>query len=687
MSRLFLLLPLFCVVMAIRAAEPADTTGAAQVLDEVVVTGQSAARRIANARIGVENLDLEKLASVPVIFGERDIIKSLTLLPGVHAEGDGAGGFEVRGGTAWQNLVSLDGITLYNPTHVMGIFSTFNDDALARATLYKGPVPAAYGGATSSALDVGLADGDPERFRASGTIGILAAKLNASGPVVKDKLTFAVSARRSYVDVFLNLVPQYRNTIMNFYDVTAKLRFTPGRGHILDGSFFIGRDNMAIKEVMGMRWGNAGGSLNWLATAAGGTWRFHTTAAVTSYTTRMDMSLTGNEQAIREYIRNYAVNEKITARLAAHHSLEFGLRSELLRVMSGEMSYMGLAEREIRSGWQNALWAEYSGDFGRRFSVVAGVRLSLFSALSGHRFHQFQSLSGVGAQFRPRTWFDAEPRLSLKYAFNDFHSLKAGAFIATQNLHAIRSSSTSFPFDRYALTSAVVKPERSSQYSLGYCGMTPSGGWDWSAEVYYKDMRNIYDYRDGLSMTSDIALETLILGGRGRSYGAELMLRKNFGRLTGWASYTLSRTRTRIPGINGGRWYAAGNERRHDFAFVAVFNLTETWSLSGSWVYSSGHPLTAPDLKYQIDNATCYYFSERNSYKTPPVHRLDLSATYTHVGRKLTYQWAFGIYNVYNRLNPFIVYFEDAPEHPAGTRAVQQALYGILPSVSYTLKF
>lgn len=672
--------------VAARENEPADTLGSEQHLDEVVVTGQSAVRRIANARIGVEHLELEKLASIPVIFGERDIIKSITLLPGVHAEGDGAGGFEVRGGTAWQNLVTLDGITLYNPTHVMGIFSTFNDDALLRATLYKGPLPAGYGGATSSALDVGLNPGDPERFHASGTVGLLAAKIAASGPIVRDRLTFAVAARRSYVDAFLNLVPQYRNTIMNFYDVSAKLSLHAGRGHSLDGSFFIGRDNMAIKEVMGMRWGNMGGSLNWIA-SAGGAWRFQTTAAVTSYTTRMDMSLNEAESAIREYIRDYSINEKVTVRPAENHLLEFGVRSQLLRVMSGEMSYRSISEREVRSGWQNAFWAEYSGDFSSRLSLIAGVRMSLFSALSAPRFHEFTSLGGTAAQFRPRTYFDAEPRVSLKWAVNRLHSIKAGFFTATQNLHAIRSSATSFPFDRYALTSAEVSPERSLQYSAGYVGMTPSGGWDWSAELYYKDMRNVYDYRDGMNMTSDIALESLILGGRGRSYGAEFMVRKNIGHLTGWASYTLSRTQTRIPGINGGRWYDATNERRHDFSIVAIYNINRTWALSGSWVYSSGHPLTAPDVKYEIDNATCYYFSRRNAYKTPPTHRLDVSATYTHTGRRFTYQWAFGIYNLYNRLNPFIVYFEDDSSHPAGTRAVQQALYGILPSVSYTLKF
>lgn len=667
-------------------AEPTDSTGTALKLEEVTVTGQSASRRVTGTRIGVEHLDMKQLAKIPVIFGERDIIKSLTLLPGVRAESDASGGFEVRGGTAWQNHIRLDEITMYNPSHTGGIFSTFNDDALSRATLYKGPVPAAYGSAVASALDIGLKEGEPDRFHASGTVGILAAKAYASGPIIKDKLTFAASARRSYVDLFLNLIPQYRNTIMHFYDLTAKLQYTPAVNHTVEGSFYFGRDNMSVKEVMGMRWGNLGASINW-KTNMGETWRMHTTAALTHYTSDMDMSLSDTESSMREFIRNYSINEKITAKLNEKHYLEFGLRSELLRVMSGEMTYAGMTEREIRSGWQNALWVEYSGRFGRVFSLIAGVRGSLFSAISSPKFNEFVSLSGTTADMSPKHYFDAEPRAGLKFAINENHSIKAGMFMATQNIHALRASSTSFPFDRFALSSAAVKPEKSVQYSLGYNGMTGSGSWDWQAEIYYKEMTNVYDFRDGASMFSEISLEELMAGGRGRSYGMELMMRKNTGRLTGWASYTLSRSQTRIPGINNGRWYNASNERRHDFNIVAIYNITKAWSVSAQWIYASGHPLTAPDVKYQIDGATCYYYSGRNTYKTPPTHRLDLSATYTHTGKKLTYQWAFGLYNAYNRMNPFAVYFEEAPEHPAGTRAVQQSLYGILPSVSYTLTF
>lgn len=668
-----------------RGAEDTDSVASRQ-LREVTVTGQGARQRIADVRLGAERLELSRLAQVPMLFGENDLIKSITLMPGVHGEGDGSGGFEVRGGNASQNLVQLDGITLYNPSHVMGIFSTFNDDAIGRATLYKGPIPASYGGATSSVLETQLAPGDMERYHGSATIGLLAAKLHAEGPVVKDKLSLAVAARRSYVDLFLKMVPQYRSTVMNFYDVTAKVRYTPRRGDYLDLSFMVGHDNMAISGLMGMYWGNLGASLNWY-TRRGDRLRFTTTGAFTHYNPRMEMSIMSSDQSLREYIHDYSAQTRADWLVAEGHTLETGLRTQLLRVMSGEFEVNGVRRREVRSGWQNALWASYEGVFSERVALSAGVRLSVFSALSGSAFHDFVADSGPQAQFRAHTYVDAEPRVSLKYNLSQLHNIKAGVGMSTQNLHAIRANTTSFPFDRYALTSAYVKPERAVQYGLGYAGMTPSGAFDWSAEAYYKDIRNVYDFNDGRTMFSEVNLESIISGGRGRSYGLELMARKNSGRLTGWVSYTLSHTQTRIPGINGGEWYNASNDRRHDFSLTAMYRLSDRWNLSGSWIFSSGQPITAPDVKFELDGTTIYYYSRRNGYRTPPVHRLDLSATYTHEGKRFTYQWAFGIYNAYCRYNPYVVYFEDDPDKPSGTRAVQQALFGLVPSVSYTLKF
>ncbi len=677
-----------CVASSIfmsHAEETPDSIDSRE-LNEVVVTGNSALQRISNMRLGAERLELSRLVQAPSFGGENDIIKSIALLPGVHSEGDGGGGFEVRGGNASQNLVLLDGISLYNPAHVMGIFSTFNDNAIGGATLYKGPIPATYGGASSSVLETTLAPGDMEHFHGSGTIGILAAKIKAEGPIVKDKLSFAVTGRRSYVDAFLKMIPKYRSTVMNFYDVTAKLRYRPSSSHLIDASFFISHDNMAVGKLMGMYWGNLGASVNWTARASDRV-SFCTTASFTHYDPKMEMNIMDLNQTMRTFIHNYSLNEKIRYSINDSHSLEFGYRSQMLKVKSGEWKLNSSNEKEIRSLWENSIWTDYTGLFGEKFSVNLGARLNVSTVLTGNHFHNFMSSGEETNQFDDKTYVDAEPRAGLKYSITPLHNIKAGFGMSSQNLHAIRSSATSFPFDRYALTSAVIKPERSMQYGIGYSGMIESGAFDWSAEGYYRHISNVYDFMDGRGPFSDIVLENIIAGGKGRCYGAEFMLRKNTGRLTGWIAYTISHTQTRIPGINDGKWYNATNDRRHDFSITAIYKISDTWDISGSWIFSSGQPLTAPDVKYEIAGETCYYYSKRNSYMTPATHRLDLAATYTHVGKKLTYQWAFGVFNAYCRYNPYIVYFEDDPSKPSGTRAVQQSMYGIVPSVSYTLKF
>lgn len=654
-------------------------------LQEVVVTDQSARNRIANARLGSETLELTKLSMAPKMFGEMDIIKSITLLPGVHGETDGAGGFEVRGGNAYQNLVTLDGITLYNPAHLMGIFSTFNDDAMSRAVLHKGPIPASFGGASSSVLETYMKPGDMNKYHFSGTLGILNAKVSADGPIVKDKLSFALSARRSYVDLFLKLVPEYKSTIMNFFDINAKIRYSVAAGNYLDISFFASRDNLAISDLMDMHWGNISGSINW--TSQKGGWRFLTTGAITNYTTEMGMNIMDANQKLNEYIQSCSGNEKISYVISDNHLLEFGIRSELLRVKSGDMKISNSCQLEIRSGWLNAAWLGYEGSFSPLLSVSLGTRLSCYTALSGNRFHEFVGLNESTPDFSSKTYLNVEPRGSIKININDNHNIKAGASISTQDLHGVRSTTTTFPFDRYALASAFTKPEVTTQYSVGYAGMTTDGGWDWSCEGYYKTMDGVYDYKDGVTMFSRINLESLILSGKGRSYGMEIMLRKNIGKLTGWVSYTLSKTDTKIPGINDNRWYNASNDRRNDFSIVGIYTFNKRWNASMSWTYSSGRPLTAPDEKYILGGETCYYYTARNSYKTPASHRLDISATYTRAGKLITSIFAFGVFNAYAHYSPFVIYFEDDPSKPSGTRAVQQSLFGIVPSISYTIKF
>lgn len=659
-------------------------------LKEVLVTGHSSAQRVANVQLGAEKLEMRLLEKAPVLFGEVDIIKSITLLPGVRQESEGSGGYIVRGGTASQNLVQLDGATLYNPSHVMGIFSTFNEDALGGATLYKGLMPACFGGATSSVLDIQLASGNMESWHASGTVGLLAAKINANGPIIKDKLSLAVSARRSYADLFLKLVPKYRETVLHFYDVNAKLSYRPRQNDFIDASFSVTHDNMGISDIMWMDWGNMAASVKWTA-RRGDNWRFITTGAWTNYTGDMWMDIMNERQRLDEYIRTVSLNERAVYSINDNHEIEAGYRSELFRVKSAEWTVNDCREKDIRSGWANDLWVSYSGELSKRVSLQGGIRFSLFSALKGHSFNRLTDYYNPGPTEEKngvaKTYLNVEPRLSLKIKLSDNHSLKAATTASSQNLHAIRSSANTFPFDRFAITSLSVKPEQAWQNSLGYTGTTRNGVWEWSAEAYYKSMENVYDYRSGVTMFSDINLENLILGGEGRSYGLELMLRKNAGRLTGWVSYTLSKTQTKIDGINENRWYDASNDRRHDLNIVAMYDLTDRWSLSASFLFSSGQALSVPDAKYQLSGETIYYYAQRNSYRTPSTHRLDLSANYRHVGKKFTYEWSFGIFNLYNHYNPYMIYFENYPENPSGTRAVQYSMYGIVPSVSYTLKF
>ncbi|MDE5874920.1 MAG: TonB-dependent receptor, partial [Muribaculaceae bacterium] len=552
--------------------------------------------------------------------------------------------------------------------------------------LHKGPIPLQFGGASSSALETHMKSGSLEQYRFSGTVGILNAKIAADGPIVKDKLSFSVAARRSYVDLFLKLIPQYKHTVMNFQDVNAKVHYKVNNDNIIDGSFFFSRDNLAVSDLMTMHWGNLAGSVNWNCRTDNG-WNLTTTAAVTDYTTLMGMDIMATSQKMTQYIRSFSLNERVVYSFSENHSIEFGVRTEMLRVKSGDMYVDAAHYLDIRSGWSNAAWISYEGDVAKWLTLAVGARLSLFSSLAGHRFHDFTAINEPLPDYRNKTYAHLEPRGSLRFNLNDFHNIKVGVSVATQDIHGVRSTSTTFPFDRYALTSAEVKPEIATQYAVGYASMTPDGAWDWSAEGYLKSMRDVYDYKDGMGMFSRVNLESIILGGRGRSYGLELMLRKNAGRLNGWVSYTLSHTQTKIDGINGGRWYNASNDRRHDIAVVGIFDLNPKWKFSASWTFSSGRPLTAPDEKYEIAGTTCYYYTGRNTYKTPSSHRLDLSATYTRVGRKVTSIWAFGVYNAYAHQSPFVIYFEDDPSKPSGTRAVQQSLFSILPSVSYTIKF
>ena len=653
---------------------------------------RSALKRINEVQIGVEKVEIATLARVPALFGEKDIIKSIQLLPGVKSESDGSGGYQVRGGTSAQNLILLDGATVYNAGHLMGLFSTFNDEALANASLYKGLVPAQLGGGTSSVFDIDTRSGDMQRYHFSGTVGLLSAKVMAEGPIQSDKSSFLFAGRRSYLDIFLKSSKDYKDNTMNFYDANLRLNFRLSPQDMLSLTFFRGRDNMGIDDLMDMSWGNTTAAANWLHTF-GDPLYANTQLTYSDFSDDVGIDLMNIHYTMAGYIRHLTLNHRQVWTPTKRHRVNYGLETTYLQLKSAEWDIDFLHQREKRNAWMNSLWVNEEWKLNDHLDLSAGARLHLFTVLGGSPYYQVDAKGNIVETLTPgsgefvKTYADVEPRVSLKWAISQQHSVKIGYSRTSQDIHAIRGSSASMPFDRYTMTSNIVSPEQADQVAAGWTAITRDGAYDFSLEGYYKDIRNVYDYRDGKSFHSEIEIERLILGGKGRAYGLELAAHKNEGRLTGWLSYTLSWVENKIEGINGGEWYTAPNDRRHDLAVVGMYHLNDRWELSAAWRYNTGQALTAPSAKFEVDGHTYYYYAERNGYRAPAYHRLDLSATYSRQVGRTTQQWAFGLYNAYNRYNPYVITFENDDTKPSGTKTVQTSLFGIIPSVSFTIKF
>jgi tonB-dependent outer membrane receptor len=661
-------------------------------LSEVVVLSRSVMDRLKNTQPGMERIDLDEMSKTPVLFGERDILKSLQLLPGVSAEGDGTGGFQVRGGTASQNLVLLDDAPVINSGHLFGFFSTFNDPALSSATLYKGQIPARYGGATSSVFDVNTKAGNSERYKGSFTVGLLSAKFDIEGPIIKDKLSFFVSSRRSYMDMFLKFTDQFKDNSLYFYDINAKVNYNIGYNDKLAVSLFVGRDNLGMSDMMNMQWGNITTTAKWYHT-----FNDQLASVATLYhgnfINDMGMQITSEDDNMNGHLRQTGIKYTFSWNPHENHYVDFGLQSALIDLKSAEWTMGTTHQKEQRRGWENGVWINDDWAINERVHVMGGLRLGIMSALGGSPYYKVDEGGNITDSFTPRngkpykTYLSVEPRLSINYRITDLQSIKMAYSRSSQNIHAIRSTGSSMPFDRYAMTSNIIKPQTADQVSAGYVALFGNTRWEISGEVFYKNIRNIYDYKDGKSFNSEIEIERLLLGGKGRAYGFEFTLRKNAGKLTGWVGYTLSWAQNKIDGINNGEWYTAGNDRRHDISVVGIYQFNKKWNMSAAWVFNTGQALTAPSAKYEVDGIHMFHYAERNGYRAPAYHRLDLSATYTHEGPKLTYEWSFGIYNAYSRYNPFLIVFETDENAPTGFKTMKHSLFGLVPSVSYTLKF
>ena len=656
----------------------------------MVVTSNSARQRIQNVQTGAEVLQIDNLTSAPQLFGENDIMRSIQLLPGVKSESDASSSFQVRGGTSAQNQVLFDNAPVYNVGHMAGLFSAFNDDALASATLYKGLLPAQYGGASSAVLDITGRTGSKSGWHGGATIGLLSAKGTFEGPIIKDKLSFLVTARRTYMDMFLKLSNDFKNNTLYFYDVNAKLDWTLNDRNQLFLTFFTGYDKTAIDKMVDIRWGNMTTSLKWLHHFNGDS-NSQTTLFYSNYTTDNGVDFVGFNLWYKGHIRQGSLRQDFNLALG-RHQLKAGFQTSLFSVKSAEWQIVSKYEKEERRAWENAVWLNDTFEFSEQLTASLGLRLSTFSPLGGSLYYDIAPDGTIdwyynyGKNEIVKTHVTLEPRASISYQPTHETSIKLGYARTSQNLHALRNQSTTTPFDRYAISSNIIKPEIADQVSAGFYLMTPDQNYDFSAEAYYRKTDNVIDYRDGKSFGSEIELERLVLPGEGKSYGVELCARKNMGKLTGWLAYTLAWSKTRIEGINGGNWYDANNDRRHDINIVAMYRLSDRWTFNAAWVFNSGQAFTAPSAKYQMIDNWIYYYSERNGYRAPDYHRLDISAVWTKKRSWCTQQWVFGIYNLYNRYNPYLINFEDS-ENGARTRAVQYSLFGIVPSVAFNIKF
>lgn len=678
-------------------------TDGAQSIEEVTITQTAPGRSLGGAQAGVERLSVAEIKNIPLLFGERDIMKAIQLLPGIKSGGDGNSGIFVRGGAADQNLILLDEAPVYNASHLLGFFSTFNADAVKDITVYKGGMPAQYGGRLSSVLDIRMNDGNNQEHHVSGGIGLISAKLNAEGPLDKGKASYLISGRRTYADMFLKLSEEYKNNALYFYDLNAKINYTLGEKDHLYLSGYFGKDRLKATfgdgNGFGLDWGNATATLRWNHIFNPNLFS-NTSLIFSNYNYKISIKTGAYDFNIFSQIQDINLKEELQWYLGSNNKIRIGFNSIYHTIRPGEVSSgdettIGSNALQRRYSWENAVYASNNWKAAKNINIEYGVRLSAFSVLGSGDYYNYgpqgevlDTMSYKSGEF-VKTYFNLEPRISGSWQFNSSSSIKASYARNAQNLHLISNSTSSSPTDKWMASTNVIKPETSDQVSLGYYKNLAGDKYELTVETYYKTMKNQIDYRDGANVfSSSNAIESELLFGQGRSYGLEVLLKKKVGRLSGWLSYTLSKTERKIDGINNNDWYNARQDRTHDVAIVASYVLSKKWTLSANWVYYTGYAITFPAGKYNIGGETVYYYTNRNGYRMPDYHRLDLGATWKFKEtKKWSHELSFSLFNAYGRENAYTIYFRDAKDGSGNTEAVKVSLFKYIPSISYNFRF
>lgn len=669
-------------------------------LKAVVVSAGDKDHKLSGTQMGMDRLSMTTIRDVPVLMGETDVLKTIQLLPGVSSAGEGSTGFYVRGGAPDQNLILLDGATVYNPSHLLGFFSTFNSDAIRDVTLYKAAMPPSYGGRLSSVVDVRMNEGNNQEYHGNISNGLLTSSGELEGPIEKGESSFLVAARATHIFLGLSSDTTTKRDKIGFYDLNGKLNFTLGSKDHLYVSGYFGRDNLLVYHQFGLDWGNGIGDVRWNH-VFGARLFANTSVAISNYETQITGYVNGSSYTVNSSLNDYAFRQEWEWYASPNHTIRFGIHSiyhviDPAKLVAAPGSGLNDSSYESRNGWENALFAGDDWKVTDRLTISYGARLTDFRVYGPGNFYDVDAAGNVTDTMHYRTgqsvvhYLNPEPRLALGYVIDDLSTVKASYARNVQNVHLLASSANTLPTDRWDLSNNNILPEISDQFSLGYYRETDDRTYSWSVETYYKILQHQIDFRTGANVELTDIVETELLYGRGRAYGIEGQLKKTRGKLTGWVSYTLSRSQVQIDGINNNQWYNATQDRTHNIAIVGIYHPNEQWTLSADWVYYTGNPVSWPSGKYAADGRIAFYYSERNGYRMPPYNRLDLSATkhIKHVG-KLHYQkdLSFGVYNAYDRLNAFTITFQQDPNNPNETQALKTALFGIVPYVSVTVKF
>ena len=669
------------------------------VIEEVTITGGRRKDNVTNPQMGAFNFTMEEVKNIPVLFGEKDVLKTIQMLPGVAKGGEGTSSFYVRGGGGDQNLILLDEATVYNASHLLGFFSTFNSDAIKDVELFKGGIPAQYGGRISSVMDIHMMDGNNKKFAAEGGIGLIASRLKLEGPIVKDKSSFMISGRRTYADVFLKLSPDetINQSKLYFYDLNAKINYRINDKNTIYASGYFGKDDLGYSDLFSFDWGNATATVRW--NHIFNEKLFSNTSLIYSdFTYNVNVSNDNSDFTIASKVENFNFKQDFSYYSNNNSTIRFGLNALKQKISPAslnavENSAVNSINIEKRNGIELAAYVSHEWKPTNWLSMIYGVRITDFMVQGPGTFYDFDqdgeptTANEYGNEVI-KHHFNIEPRLSASFILNSENSIKLSYNRIVQNLHQLTNTTSSLPTDQYVLSSVNIKPQYADQVAAGYFKNIVSD-YEFSLESFYKYMGNQIDFRNGADLQANRYLEGELLFGKGRAYGLEAYLRKTKGRFNGWISYTLGKSERQFEGINEGNWFNARQDRTHDISVVGLYSLSQKWTLGANFVYYTGNAVTFPSGKYNLDGKNLFYYTERNGYRMPDYHRLDLSMTYepNKTNKRFNSSWSFGIYNVYNRKNAYIIDFRENENNANITEAYKVALFGAIPSVTWNFKF